>query len=80
MERNSSNKNQGKMKNYIKPEAEVYKVGIESPLCESLGQLDQGDAKRHDYFLFDEEDGGWQPKDVNLWDDEDFEDGMKYSK
>ena len=41
---------------------------------------DEVRAKRHDYFLFDEEDGGWQPKDVNLWDDEDFEDGMKYSK
>ena len=46
------------MKNYIKPEAEVYKVGIVSPLCESgtpkePGQIDEGDAKVHDYFLFD---------------------------
>ena len=45
------------MKNYIKPEAEVYKVGIVSPLCESgtpkePGQIDEGDAKVHDYFLF----------------------------
>ena len=67
------------MKNYIKPEAEVYKVGIVSPLCGSVtpkedGQIPEGDAKVHDYFLFDEEDGGWQPKDVSLWDDEDFED------
>ena len=43
------------MKNYIKPEAEVYKVGIVSPLCESgtpkePGQIDEGDAKVHDYF------------------------------
>ena len=70
------------MKNYIKPEAEVYKVGIVSLLSGSgeHGQIPEGDAKRYDYFLFDEEDGGWQPKDVNLWDDEDFEDGMKYSK
>lgn len=50
-----------------------------SPLCESGtpkedGQFPEGDAKRNNYFLFDEEDGGWQPKDVNLWDDEDFED------
>ena len=63
------------MKNYIKPELKVYKVRIESLLAgESGGQYDEGDAKVHDYSLFDEENGGWQPKDVSLWDDEDFED------
>lgn len=70
------------MKNYIKPEAEVYKVRIESLLSGSGvkpdkpegGQIEETGAKRNNYFLFDEEDGGWQPKDVNLWDDEDFED------
>lgn len=63
------------MKNYIKPEVKVYKVRIESLLSGSEpGQIREGDAKKHDYSLFDEEDGGWQPKDVSLWDDEDFED------
>ena len=63
------------MKNYIKPELKVYKVKIESLLSGSEpGQIHEGFAKKHDYSLFDEEDGGWQPKDVSLWDDEDFED------
>lgn len=60
------------MKNYIKPELKVYKVKIESLLSGSEpGQIPGGLAKKHDYSLFDEEDGGWQPKDVSLWDDED---------
>ena len=63
------------MKNYIKPEVKVYKVRIESLLSGSeSGQIPEGVAKKHDYSLFNEEDGGWQPKDVSLWDDEDFED------
>lgn len=60
------------MKNYIKPELKVYKVRIESLLSGSEnGQIPEGFAKVHDYSLFDEENGGWQPKDVSLWDDED---------
>lgn len=61
------------MKNYIKPELKVYKVGIESLLSGSGegGQVGSGLAKKHDFSLFNEEDGGWQPKDVSLWDDED---------
>lgn len=65
------------MKNYIKPEVKVYKVRIESLLSGSGsegGQVESGFAKKHDFSLFNEEDGGWQPKDVSLWDDEDFED------
>lgn len=61
------------MKNYIKPELKVYKVGIESLLNGSGegGQVGSGFAKKHNYSLFDEENGGLQPKDVSLWDDED---------
>ena len=61
------------MKNYIKPEVKVYKVRIESLLNGSTegGQIGSGLAKKHNYSLFDEENGGWQPKDVILWDDED---------
>ena len=61
------------MKNYIKPELKVYKVRIESLLSGSNedGQIGEGDAKIYDYSLFDEGNGGWQPKDVSLWDDED---------
>ncbi len=62
------------MKNYIKPELKVYKVGIESLLSGSGpegGQIRSGLAKKHNYSLFDEEDGGLQLKDVSLWDDED---------
>ena len=61
------------MKNYIKPELKVYKVGIESLLSGSVegGQIGSGLAKKHNYSLFDEEDGGLQLKDVSLWDDED---------
>lgn len=63
------------MKNYIKPEVRVYKVRIQSLLSGSGifedGQLGEGDAKKHNFSLFNEENGGWQPKDVSLWDDED---------
>lgn len=61
------------MKNYIKPELKVYKVGIESLLSGSgeHGQIPEGFAKKHNYSLFNEEDGGLQLKDVSLWDDED---------
>ena len=65
------------MKNYIKPEAEVYKVGIVSPLCVSGvegGQIPEGDAKVHDYSFFDEENGDGHTGRRGLWDDEDFED------
>ena len=64
------------MKNYIKPEVKVYKVRIESLLNGSTegGLVESGLAKKHDYSLFDEGNGGWQPKDVSLWDDEDCED------
>lgn len=62
------------MKSYIKPEVKVYKVRIESLLAAESGEIDSGFAKKHDYSLFDEGNGGWQPKDVSLWDDEDFED------
>lgn len=59
------------MKNYIKPEVKVYKVRIESLLAAESGEIHEGDAKKHNFFLFNEENGGWQPKDVSLWDDED---------
>lgn len=62
------------MKSYIKPEVKVYKVRIQSLLSgsgEPGGQIEYGFAKGHDNSLFDEGNGGWQPKDVSLWDDED---------
>lgn len=61
------------MKSYIKPEVKVYKVRIESLLNGSVegGQIHGGLTKKHDFSLFNEENGGWQPKDVSLWDDED---------
>ena len=66
------------MKNYIKPEVKVYKVRIESLLSGSgepeYGQLYEGDAKVHDYSLFDEGNGDGQTGRGGLWDDEDFED------
>ena len=63
------------MKNYIKPELKVYKVRIESLLNGSeLGQIYEGDAKVHDYSLFDEGNGDGQTGNGGLWDDEDFED------
>ena len=64
------------MKNYIKPELKVYKVRIESLLSGSNedGQFDEGDAKVHDYSLFDGGNGDGHTGRVSLWDDEDFED------
>ena len=66
------------MKNYIKPEVKVYKVRIESLLNGSGvledGQLGEGDAKVHDYSLFDEGNGDGHTGNGGLWDDEDFED------
>lgn len=65
------------MKSYIKPEVKVYKVRIQSLLSgsdEKDGQFDEGDAKVHDYSLFDGENGDGQTGRGGLWDDEDFED------
>lgn len=64
------------MKSYIKPELKVYKVRIESLLNggSEYGQLYEGDAKVHDYSLFDEGNGDGQTGNGGLWDDEDFED------
>ena len=62
------------MKSYIKPEVKVYKVRIESLLAGESGQFDEGDAKVHDYSLFDEGNGDGHTGNGGLWDDEDFED------
>ena len=66
------------MKNYIKPEVRVYKVRIQSLLngsgVKEPGQIEYGDAKVHDYSLFDEGNGDGQTGNGGLWDDEDFED------
>lgn len=44
------------MKSYIKPEAKVYKVGIEPLLSGSEGgQIEASFVKRYDPYLFDEE-------------------------
>lgn len=59
------------MKKYIKPEVKVYKPKIESLLfAESNGQLPEGDAKRHNNSLFDEEDDDSQTDKGSLWDDD----------
>ena len=63
------------MKSYIKPEAKVYKVRIESLLCGSEGgQITEGCAPKRDYILFDEENDDGDTGSGGLWDDEDFED------
>ena len=72
------------MKSYIKPEAKVYKVRIESLLSGSGskagGQIDCGWAPKRDYSLFDDGNGDGDGDDDGqtgsggLWDDEDFED------
>lgn len=62
------------MKSYIKPEVKVYKVRVESLLSgsgELEGQIESGDAKVHDYSLFDEVNGDGQTRNFSLWDDED---------
>ena len=59
------------MKKYIKPEATVYRTLFESLLvAESGGQIDEGDAKKHNYSLFDEEDDDCQTDNGSLWDDD----------
>lgn len=59
------------MKKYIKPEVKVYKPKIESLLfAESGGQITEGDAKRHNNSLFDEEDDDCQTDNGSLWDDD----------
>ena len=61
------------MKRYIKPEAKVYKVRIESLLCGSGkvtedGQLGCGFAPKHDFSHFDEENGDGHTGRGDLWD------------
>lgn len=58
------------MKKYIKPEVEVYTARIQSLLSGSGegGQLGEGDAKRHNNSLFDEEDDDSQTDKGSLWD------------
>lgn len=66
------------MKNYIKPEVNVYEVRIEYLLSGSGskagGQIDCGWAPKRDYSLFDEENDDGQTGSGGLWDEEDFED------
>ena len=57
------------MKKYIKPEVKVYRTKVESLLAaESGGQITEGDAKRHNNSLFDEEDDDSQTDKGSLWD------------
>ena len=57
------------MKKYIKPEVKVYRTKVESLLAaESGGQITEGDAKRHNNSLFDEEDDDSQTDNGSLWD------------
>lgn len=58
------------MKKYIKPEVEVYTARIQSLLSGSgePGQITEGDAKRHNNSLFDEEDDYSQTDKGSLWD------------
>lgn len=60
------------MKKYIKPEVEVYTARIQSLLSGSgeHGQITEGDAKRHNNSLFDEEDDDSQAYNGSLWDDD----------
>lgn len=58
------------MKRYIKPEVKVYRTYVESLLAAESGQIDEGDAKRHNNSLFDEEDDDSQAYNGSLWDDD----------
>lgn len=60
------------MKSYIKPEVNVYKVRIESLLCGSGkegGQVERGFAPKHDFSLFDEENGDGHTGRGDFWND-----------
>lgn len=62
------------MRSYIKPEVNVYKVRIESLLCGSGkeiedGQLGCGFAPKHDSSLFDEENGDGHTGRGDFWND-----------
>ena len=58
------------MKSYIKPEAKVYKVRIESLLCGSEGgQIVRGLAPKRDFSLCDEENGDGHTGRGDFWDD-----------
>ena len=47
----------------------MYRTKVESLLAaESNGQIDEGDAKRHNNSLFDEEDDDSQTDKGSLWD------------
>lgn len=57
------------MKKYIKPEVKMYRTKVESLLAaESGGQFTEGDAKRHNNSLFDEEYDDSQTDKGSLWD------------
>lgn len=60
------------MKKYIKPEVWCIEALFESLLfAESGGEIDEGDAKRHNNTLFDdEEDDDSYTHNFNLWDDD----------
>lgn len=62
------------MKSYIKPEVNVYKVRIESLLCGSGneiedGQLGCGFAPKRDFSLCDEENGDGHSGRGDFWND-----------
>lgn len=59
------------MKSYIKPEAKVYKVRIESLLCGSVegGQVEYGFAPKRDFSLIDDGNADGHTGRGDLWDD-----------
>lgn len=58
------------MKSYIKTEANVYKVRIESLLCGSEGgQIGCGFAPKRDSSHFDEENGDGHTGRGDFWND-----------
>lgn len=60
------------MKSYIKPEALVYKVRIESLLCGSgkeTGQIECGFAPKRDFSLIDDGNGDGHTGRGDFWDD-----------
>lgn len=58
------------MKTYIKPEIKIQNVVVEQLLASESGDIDKGDAKRHDSFWTDDDffdDTSW-PKNESQWD------------
>ena len=58
-------------RNYIKPKIEIIEAEPAVFICESLGQIDEGDAKANGFFDYEEDyDGEYYDEDYDGYEED----------